>query len=111
MESPDTVQITFVEHDGTARRVEARVGESVMRAAVRHMAPGILGECGGAMACGTCQGYIAPGWAPNLNAISRQEEDLLAECIGRRPESRLTCQITVAPALDGLVVTIPERQT
>ena len=40
-------------------------------------------------------------------ARSQGLEGVAAE---RRNNSRLSCQLTVSPELDGLIVTIPERQ-
>jgi 2Fe-2S ferredoxin len=38
------------------------------------------------------------------------EEDMLDFAVDVRPTSRLSCQIKVTAALDGLVVHVPERQ-
>jgi 2Fe-2S ferredoxin len=38
------------------------------------------------------------------------EEDMLDFAVDVRPTSRLSCQIKVSAALDGLVVHVPERQ-
>ena len=38
------------------------------------------------------------------------EEDMLDFAYDVRPNSRLSCQIKVRNELDGLVVTVPERQ-
>jgi 2Fe-2S ferredoxin len=38
------------------------------------------------------------------------EEDMLDFAFEVKPNSRLSCQIKVTEALDGLVVTTPERQ-
>jgi 2Fe-2S ferredoxin len=38
------------------------------------------------------------------------EEDMLDFAYDVRPNSRLSCQIKVRDELDGLVVTVPERQ-
>ena len=38
------------------------------------------------------------------------EEDMLDFAFDVRPTSRLSCQIKITPALDGLTVFVPERQ-
>lgn len=99
-------KITFVQPDGSAQTIEARVGDSVMQTALAHGVPGILAECGGAMMCATCHCYVDD---ERTGTASEGEEDML-ECAEAevRPTSRLTCQIKVSEALDGLTVHLPE---
>ena len=47
-------KVTYIEADGTGHTVELPVGENVMRGALAHDLPGIVGECGGGLACATC---------------------------------------------------------
>ena len=103
-------RITFIEPNGTRKEVDATVGDSVMRTAVNHGIEGIVAECGGNMSCATCHAYIAREWSGRLTPPSSTEA-LLIECaIDVRPNSRLTCQITVTQDLDGLLVEIPKSQ-
>lgn len=103
-------QITFVDHSGTARTVEAQVGSTVMETAIKNAVPGIDGECGGACSCATCHVYVAPEWEAKVGKASAMEEDMLDFARDVRPNSRLSCQIKVSDALNGLVVTTPEKQ-
>ena len=102
--------ITFKQHDGTARTVEAETGSTVMEAAIRNAIPGILAECGGACACATCHVYVDPAFMPIVGDPEPMEEDMLDFAYDVRPNSRLSCQIRVSDELDGLVVQVPERQ-
>jgi 2Fe-2S ferredoxin len=103
-------RITFIESNGERKEVEAVVGESVMRAAIDNGVDGIAAECGGCLSCATCHAYIAEEWADKLTPPT-EEEQVMVECaIDVRPTSRLTCQIPVTDALDGLVVEIPASQ-
>ena len=104
--------ITFILADGSERGLEAPEGVSVMAAATGAGVPGIVAECGGSAMCATCHVYVDPAWAARLPAPLPNELELL-ECTAaeRRPESRLSCQIRIEPALDGLRVQIPDRQT
>ncbi|WP_163268699.1 2Fe-2S iron-sulfur cluster-binding protein [Chelativorans alearense] len=103
--------ITFKLGDGTDRAVKASNGSSVMITAVRNDITGIVAECGGSMACGTCHVYIDPSWADRLPPASPEENDVLdMVAAGRRPESRLACQIVTTEEVDGLVVHLPDRQ-
>jgi 2Fe-2S ferredoxin len=103
-------KITFIDHEGTARSVEAENGSTVMENAIRNAIPGIEAECGGACACATCHVYVEEGWAGTVGKPSPMEEDMLDFAFDVRPNSRLSCQVRVSDALDGLVVTTPARQ-
>jgi 2Fe-2S ferredoxin len=104
------VKITFVDHLGTARAVEAVSGSTVMETAIKNGIPGIEAECGGACACATCHVYVEQAWRENTGTPSPMEEDMLDFGYDVRENSRLSCQIKVTEALDGLVVMTPERQ-
>ena len=103
-------KITFIDADGASRSVEAENGSTVMEAALRNSIPGIDAECGGACACATCHCYVAAEWADKVGSPSQMEEDMLDFAFEVRPNSRLSCQIKVSDALDGLVVSTPAKQ-
>lgn len=103
-------EITFIDPDGTRRTVEAEIGSTVMEAAIRNDVPGIEAECGGACACSTCHVYVDEDWKETTGEPSPMEEDMLDFAIDVRPSSRLSCQMKVTEALDGLVVTVPKEQ-
>lgn len=103
-------KITIVAHDGTRFDIEAANGSTVMENAVRNSVPGIEAECGGACACATCHVYVDAGWSERVGAPEAMEEDMLDFAFDVRPTSRLSCQIKVTAALDGLVVQVPEKQ-
>jgi ferredoxin, 2Fe-2S len=103
-------KITFIDASGQARTVEAQIGSTVMETALRNSVPGIEAECGGACACATCHVYVAPEWTEVTGKASQMEEDMLDFAFEVRPNSRLSCQIKVSDALDGLVVTTPGKQ-
>jgi 2Fe-2S ferredoxin len=105
------MRVTFIDPDGKTHTVTGEPGESAMRCATNHLVPGIVGECGGAMACATCHGYVAEDWAGKLPPPGAQEREMLSGCIDVRPNSRLTCQIVLSDALDGIVIEVPESQT
>jgi len=103
-------KITFIEHDGTNRTVDAEVGSTVMEAAIRNGVPGIEAECGGACSCATCHVHVDESWTEKVGKPSPMEEDMLDFAFDVRPNSRLSCQIKVTDDLDGLVVKTPEQQ-
>lgn len=104
------VQVTYVEDNGTHRTVDVPEKLSVMEGAIRHAIPGIDGDCGGAGACGTCHVYVAPEWLHKLPPMRELEQAMLDFAVEPHANSRLACQITLTPELDGLIVRTPERQ-
>src|SRR5258708_20076958 len=103
-------KIHFVDHTGETRTIDVENGATVMEAAIRNAIPGIEAECGGACACATCHVYVDEVWREKVGAPTPMEEDMLDFGFDVRPNSRLSCQIKVTDALDGLVVSTPERQ-
>lgn len=103
-------KISFIAADGRTFDVEAETGWSLMKAAMHNGVPGIEAECGGACTCATCHVYIDPAWVGVTGTPSVSEEDMLDFASEQKPTSRLSCQIKVTDALDGLVVHLPVRQ-
>src|SRR2546429_2117350 len=104
------VKITYIDVDGTHRTVDGEVGSTVMETAIKNGVPGIEAECGGACACSTCHVYVDEAWKAATGEPAPMEEDMLDFAYEVKPTSRLSCQIKVTEALDGLTVTTPERQ-
>ncbi|WP_448046023.1 2Fe-2S iron-sulfur cluster-binding protein [Bradyrhizobium liaoningense] len=103
--------ITIIHPDGKSDRVETSDGESAMQAATRYGLDGILAECGGNAMCATCHVYVDDSWLARLPDMADDEDALLDGTASERlPNSRLSCQIKITPALDGLVLRLPERQ-
>ncbi|MET7861626.1 2Fe-2S iron-sulfur cluster-binding protein [Streptomyces sp. NPDC005318] len=104
-------KVVYVDATGGERVIDASVGESVMRAAVRSGVPGIIGECGGCVSCGTCHVWVRDEHLGEVGEVGDMEDDLLDLAVGdRRTGSRLSCQITMTAELDGLIVDVPEEQ-
>ncbi len=104
------VKITFIDNIGKSRVIDAEAGSTVMETAIKHGVPGIEAECGGACACATCHVYVDEAWREKVGPPSPMEEDMLDFGYDVRANSRLSCQIKVTEALEGLVVVTPERQ-
>lgn len=109
--------ITFVQPDGTRQALEAGEEPTVMHVAIRHDVARLPAECGGQLACATCMVDIPDEWAARLPPASADERDMIEDTLGSVPGGgavpagrRLCCQIAVTPALDGLVLHVPERQ-
>jgi len=103
----ETVSITFRTQSGD-HLIKVRPGHTLMEAAREAGVPGIIGECGGSLSCGTCHVRVveSPSALPD---VSDAERDMLefAE-VPATEASRLCCQIVAAPALDGLIVEVAE---
>ncbi|ETI61181.1 ferredoxin [Sphingobium sp. C100] len=102
------IKVTFIEDDGTERVVDnAQTGQSLMEVGRSNSVAGILADCGGACACATCHVYIDPDWVDAVGAADEIETDML-DMTGevQKDNSRLSCQIFLTEALDGLKVTV-----
>ena len=103
-------KVTYVEHDGTEHTIEVKNGMSVMEGAIKNNVPGIDADCGGACACATCHVYVDEAWREKAGKASAMEESMLDFAEAVEPNSRLSCQIRVSDALDGLIVRLPANQ-
>ena len=104
------VEIIFIEHDGTEHRTAAEPGRSIMEIAMDNGLPGLLADCGGNCSCGTCRGYVAREWADKLESVSFDEQLMLNMVANQEEGCRLTCQIDVSEAIDGIEIRWPESQ-
>ncbi|QHI97635.1 2Fe-2S iron-sulfur cluster binding domain-containing protein [Xylophilus rhododendri] len=104
--------IHFILQDGSTRAVEAEAGASLMETAIRANVRGIDAECGGLCSCATCHVYVAEACIARLPAPDGEEEAMLDFVAAeRRPGSRLSCQIQLTEALEGLTVQVPPTQS
>ena len=105
------VRIVYKFGDGSSREVEVSAGRSLMLGATINGVEGIDAECGGTLSCATCHVYVDPAWVDRLPEPEEMELELMEGVAAeRRPNSRLSCQITLTEALDGLTVEVPTRQ-
>ncbi len=104
--------VTYVQHDGSSQIIDVPNGENVMRGALYNNVDGIIGECGGGLSCATCHCYVDDSWASKVGGPASQDEADLLEGVSseRKAASRLSCQIVMSDALDGLIVHLPETQ-
>lgn len=102
--------VTYINHAGAIFAVQVEAGCSVMQGATENLIEGIVAECGGCCSCATCHCYVDEAWLGRLEVPSDVEKDMLECAIDPKPNSRLSCQITVTDALDGLIVRLPESQ-
>lgn len=103
-------RITYIEFNGTPHIIDVPPGQSVMEGAVRNGVPGIDADCGGNCACATCHVYVDEAWIPKVEGPLEGEKSMLEYVQNAKGNSRLSCQMAVTTELDGLVVSMPERQ-
>jgi ferredoxin, 2Fe-2S len=104
------IKVVFVEPAGSRRELAAPAGMTLMEVARQNGIAGIVARCGGACACATCHVYVMPEWLARLEPREDMEEGMLESAWEPRADSRLSCQIHLTSALDGLTVQVPERQ-
>ena len=104
-------KLSYISHAGIRTDIEAAAGATVMQSATERDVAGINGDCGGACQCCTCHVYVEEPWLSQLPSMDDMEDAML-DCTTepRRPNSRLSCMLTMSPALDGLVVHLPATQ-
>lgn len=99
------MKIFVTDPEGIEHALDAVEGWRVMEIIREHGLP-IKAECGGACACATCHVYVDEDWMPKLAAMRADEENMLDEAFDVQDNSRLSCQIIMSEALDGLRLTI-----
>ncbi|REF73319.1 2Fe-2S iron-sulfur cluster-binding protein [Paracoccus versutus] len=104
-------KITYIEASGLRHDIDVPVGHTVMEGGRDAGVEGIVAECGGSCSCSTCHVHVAPEWVDKIPSREEMEEDMLDFAIDVDPvTSRLSCQIRVTEALDGLVVHVAKEQ-
>ena len=103
-------KITYIEHDGAVHTVEADLGSTVMETALRNDVASIVAECGGSCTCATCLVHVDETWFAVVGPPSAEEEEMLDTAFEVKPTSRLSYQIKITEALDGLIVRTPAYQ-
>lgn len=99
-------QVTIIQRDGESRTIDAQDGLTLMEAIRDNGFDELLALCGGCCSCATCHVFVDDAYADKLPPMSEDESDLLDSSDHRGPQSRLSCQISLSSALDGITVTI-----
>ncbi len=105
------ITINFIAPGAIPICASGKIGKSLMEAAVSAGIDGIAADCGGLMTCATCHVFVQEPFAAQLTPADSEELGMLAfTAVPARPNSRLSCQIKLTPALDGLTVELPSTQ-
>lgn len=102
--------VVYITRDGKRHEVQVENGYSVMEGAINNNIDGIVAECGGACACATCHCYIDEAWLDKIPKLDDMQDSMLEAAYERKKNSRLTCQIEMSDALDGLVVYVADNE-
>jgi len=100
------VRVQFITPSGERVEAQGAAGARLLEVA-QAAGMALEGTCEGQMACSTCHVIVAPDWFAKLPAAGADEEDMLDLAAGVAATSRLSCQITLSDALDGMIVKIP----
>jgi 2Fe-2S ferredoxin len=104
------IRVTYIDSDGSEKTGEGKPSFSVMEVAQSAGVDGIIAECGGACSCATCHVLVDAAWMDKVGPASEAENELLEFSEYVAPNSRLSCQISLRPELDGLLVRVPPKQ-
>jgi ferredoxin len=104
-------RLTVTYRAGAVHDVEAPADETLM-IVLRDLADlPVEGLCGGCASCGTCHVFVAETWVDRLpprQGLERSMLESLYHFDERR--SRLACQLTVRPQIDGLAVSLAPQE-
>ncbi|OOG35942.1 2Fe-2S iron-sulfur cluster-binding protein [Polaromonas sp. A23] len=105
------ITINFIATEAQPIRAKGKIGQSLMEAAVAAGIEGIAADCGGLLTCATCHVMVCEPFSSQLPAADGEELAMLAfTATPASPASRLSCQIKLTAALDGLTVELPASQ-
>jgi len=99
-------KIIVTGREGEVKELEGENGLSLMEVIRDNGFDELLALCGGCCSCATCHVHVDPEFADKLPKMSEDEDDLLESSDHRNETSRLSCQVEVSDALEGLKVTI-----
>jgi 2Fe-2S ferredoxin len=105
------VAITFIAADGAEQTIDASEGLSLMENAIGQGIEAIEAVCSGNAYCGTCRVYVEPDWRDVVGRATEIEFPMFEATGDETPGIRLSCQVTVTPELEGLVVRTPATQS
>jgi len=103
------VRINVIQRNGETIAVEGDENISLMEVIRNAGIDELLALCGGCCSCATCHVHVQAGYEQALSPMTDDESDLLDSSEHRDTTSRLSCQIQLSSALDGLTVRISEE--
>ena len=101
--------INVIDRAGVSKAVEATSGVTLMEIIRDDGFDELLALCGGCCSCATCHVHVDPAFSSKLPERTEDEDDLLDSSDHRDENSRLSCQVEITDALDGMTVTIAKE--
>jgi ferredoxin, 2Fe-2S len=103
-------RVRVFDRDDNESEIEAPADAPLMYA-LRDAGLPVEGTCGGYASCGTCHVYVEAEWRDRLDPKTDVEMDMLELLTAADPvRSRLSCQIVMQDALDGLTVKLAPEE-
>jgi 2Fe-2S ferredoxin len=99
-------QLIVNTRDGIEKILDVPVGTVLMEAIRDAGIDELLALCGGCCSCATCHVYVDPAFAGALPPMSVDEGELLDGTGHRTEASRLSCQVPMTAALEGVRVKV-----
>jgi len=103
------ISVRVTDLDGQEHDLQASP-DSVLMELLREQDWGIAALCGGMCSCATCHVFVDEVWLDSLPMKESDEEELLELLDHFQPNSRLSCQLRVQAAHDGLTVTLAPEE-
>jgi 2Fe-2S ferredoxin len=104
-------RVIYIHPNGERNELEVANGQNLMMAATGHDIEGIVGDCGGVMSCATCHVVVDEAFIALLPPVDETQNQMLDYTAAPREAcSRLSCQIVMSDALDGIAVRIADPQ-
>lgn len=101
--------VNVIDREGVEHQLQAPSGATLMEV-LRDQDMGVAALCGGMCSCATCHVYVDEVWLARLPAAQSDETDILSDLPDRKASSRLSCQIAMQPAYEGLKVTVAPEE-
>ena len=101
--------LKVTDRDGVEHDINAPNG-GVLMEPLRDMNDGVTAICGGMCSCATCHVYVDAAWVDKLPKIMSDEMDMIRDLISFKSNSRLSCQVQLTDALNGLKVAIAPEE-
>jgi 2Fe-2S ferredoxin len=98
------ITLKVKDREGQVHEIQASAGDTLMET-LREYEWGVAAICGGMCSCGTCHVYLEGDGPDRFPEPDVDEEDLVDMLeFSREGVSRLSCQLTLTEAHDGLAM-------
>ncbi|MBI2800497.1 MAG: 2Fe-2S iron-sulfur cluster binding domain-containing protein [Gammaproteobacteria bacterium] len=98
------LKLNITNRNGELVSVVAAANQTLME--VLRNRGDVEGLCGGQRACATCHVHIDTAWMGVVGEPGEEEAALLDFSMEKQSNSRLSCQIDLLDAMDGLALTV-----